>query len=55
MLAHPLIRIKEEEPLPARFLQRPSLIEPDVDSALEDEDLISQANFLISSEDISKK
>lgn len=28
MLEHPLIKIKEEEPLPDRFLQRASLILP---------------------------
>lgn len=43
MLEHPLIRIEKEEALPERFILKHagSLIVPDVDERLVNEDLIS--------------
>ena len=36
MIEHPLIKVKEEESIPQKFVQRPSLIEPEVSQRLID-------------------
>ena len=48
MLEHPLIKVRDEEPLPQRFVQRASLILADVDSKLQEDTRKPSEYFTIS-------
>lgn len=54
LIEHPFIKVKESEPLPERFMYRASLIMPEVDPRLANEDLISETVNCLSNRSIEE-